>query len=45
MSDLNMPGHPDGVQGDDPERDDDLEFQSQFGEDPGVPMSTPPPPD
>jgi hypothetical protein len=35
MSDLNMPGHADGVQGDDPVRDEDLEYQSQFGEDPG----------
>ena len=35
MSDLNLPGQDDGVQGDDVERDEDLEFQSQFGEDPG----------
>ena len=42
-----MPGHADGVQGDDPNRDEDLEYQSQFGEDPGVPSigRTPPPPD
>jgi hypothetical protein len=35
MSDLNLPGHADGVQGDDAGRDEDVEFQSQFGEDPG----------
>lgn len=39
-----MPGQADGVQGDDPGRDDDLEYQSQLGEDPGV-ARTPPPPD
>jgi hypothetical protein len=44
MSDLNMPGVADGVQSDDPDRDDDLEVQSQMGEDPGVSF-VPPPPD
>lgn len=35
MSDLNLPGRADGVQGDDPGREEDLEYQAQFGEDPG----------
>ena len=30
-----MPGETDGVQGDDPQPDDELDFQPQFGEDAG----------
>ena len=39
-----MPGEADGIQGDDPGRDEDLEFQAGMGEDPGI-ATTPPPPD